>query len=468
MKKERRVTEERYLRWMVGACLVSGLLLAACGGEDDEQPSASDVGMDGSGDAGSDPACEGSENPTNNASCACEGTTREFTEGLCDYACVCETGFWGCTEECTEPVEVMLEWGATPEAAEVEGNGNGVPNPGETWEVTGSVRFANATEGQAVTVQLRSDSTKLGLEEPSTSLSNVGDTAVEFSLPFTIQEAATDGLAPLTVEAFGANGLEVIDETIELTVATIPTAILDFTGDDLVEVTGDGNRFIDAGETWKLTITLRNTGDAAAEDLVVEASSSSSSLTNVEVGEVVGTLNAAGQVEVEVTFEVAAEPTEVAAAIQLSATSSTAATASENVDVTVRPPDTLVLLTTRVEQVPDFGNGDAVANDGELWQVVVEIQNTGGFAVEELSWNLLNYTPTSGGEGSGSEEPPYTDLQFGLAEQPTRIAAGATVELLAQNEVAAGMGNIGRLIISANSSLRRHGPFAFDVNWTRP
>jgi hypothetical protein len=467
MQQERHVTEGRALRWVVGLALVSGLFLGACGG-DDEDASSSDAGMDGSGNGGLDPACEGSENPTNNASCACEGTTREYTDGLCDYACVCETGFWGCTEECTEPVEVTLEWGTTPEAAEVEGNGNGVPNPGETWEVTGTVRFANATESQAVTVQLRSDSTKLGLEEPSTSLSDVGDTGVEFSLPFTIQPSATDGLAPLTVEAFGASGLEVIAETIELTVATIPTAILGFTGDELVEVTGDGNRFIDAGETWKLTITLRNTGDAAAEELVVEASSSSSSLTSVTVGDVVGTLNASGQIEVEVTFAVADEPTEVAAAIQLSATSSTAATASENIDVAVRPPDTLRLVETRVEQVPDFGNGDAVADDGELWQVVVAIENTGGFAVEELSWNLLNYTPTSGGEGSGSGEPPYTDLQFGLAEQPTRIAAGATIELLAQNEVAAGMGNIGRLIISANSSLRRHGPFAFDVNWTRP
>lgn len=467
MKQERRVTEDRALRWMIGACLLCGVWFSACGG-DDEPSAGSDAGLDGSGGGGTDPACEGSENPTNNASCACEGTNRQYVDGLCEYDCACETGFWGCTEVCTEPVEVTLEWGTTPTAAEVDGNGNGVPNPGETWEVTGSVRYANATEGQVVTVQLRSDSTKLGLEEPSTALSNVGDTAVEFTLPFTVQESATDGLAPLTVEAFGATGLEVIDETIELTVATIPTAILDFSGDELVEVTGDGNRFIDAGESWKLTITLRNTGDAAAEDLVVEASSSSSSLTGVEVGDVVNTLNAAGQVEVEVTFAVAAEPTEVAAAIQLSATSSTAATASENVDVTVRPPDTLRLAGTRVEQVPDFGNGDAVANDGELWQVVVEIENTGGFAVEDLSWNLLNYTPTSGGEGSGSEEPPYTDLQFGLAEQPTRIAAGATVALLVQNEVSAGMGAIGRLIISANSSLRRHGPFAFDVNWTRP
>jgi uncharacterized repeat protein (TIGR01451 family) len=462
------------------ASVLGALALGACG-SDDEPTGGSDAGLDGSGTT--DPACEGSAEPQGNAACSCEGESVQSVDDSCTTSCVCSAGFWDCADpSCSEPLVPELEFAGDATLNEVTGNDNGVPNPGETWSVTGSVRILNAGTPEDVTVQLRSISTRLNLEDATVQVTGVGAEAAEYVVEFEIQPSATEGTAPLTVEAFTEGGFDVVSQELVVDVETVPTAVLTLAADDLDEVTGNGDRFVDPGETWTLPVTLRNTGDAAASDIDVEAVPSSGTLTALQTSSAPGTLAAGATATVNVQFTVAAAPTDFEPAISLTATSSNASTASTSAPVAVRPADTLSFVSSVISQIVGAGNDDTVADNDENWQVAITIENTGTVDLQISEWRLNNYfipdlpgegsTDGSGegsAEGSGETEPDYSDLKFTLREgAPSTIEAGAEVTVFAETRIEAEMGNIGRIIVTLQSTLRRHGPFAVDVPLSRP
>lgn len=453
----------------------------ACGDDDPTPPGNNDGSGDGSGDI--DPACEGSASPDANAACSCEGTSAVSVEDLCTTNCTCTGGFWTCGEPtCEEVTEPELMFSGDAGLQEVTGNGNGVPNPGETWSVSGNVIIADATEAQTVTVRLRSLSTKLDVAEASEDLADIGATAVPFTLEFMILPTATEGSAPLTLEAFTAGGFDLIEDELELTVATVPTPVLTFSAGSPTETTGNGDRFLDYGEEWSMPVTLRNTGDAVAEGIAVEATPSGASLTDVSVSGAPATLAATGSAEVLVAFTISDDPSDFSPTLSITATSDNAETISTVEAVTIRPIDTLSFVSSLVEQVEGEGNDDAIADNGEDWQLVITLENTGTAALEITEWRLNNYfIPDLPGDGSGSGdgsgegsgegsggEPDYTDLKFELADgTPTSIPGGSEIEVFATTTIDETMGDIGRVILTVQSSLRRHGPFAVDVPLAR-
>jgi hypothetical protein len=451
-----RLLPDRFL-WMPALLL---LLLQACGGSDDPEPTPDEGSAPIPGDL-----CPADLEPADNESCGCETETRSFQRNACDTTCVCSSGFWACTETCQDPVFPTLTWGLLPQAEEAEGNGNGIPNPGEQWAITGSVRIDNATEGEDVTVQLGTTSTRFLLESARVTLEDVGVADTNFRIPFRIAGTATDGTATLTVEAF-TDGITVLTREVELTVVVIPTPQLALNGETFTEVTGNGDRFRDGGETWRLTTQLENRGNAIAEGIRVEASASSAALTDIAVGTTPSTLNGSGRTDVTVTFTVADQPEEANPTLQVTALASNAATVGINIPVSVRPPDNLRPVSTTLRQVEAGGNDDDIADDGETWEAVFVLENTGAFAINGLTWSLFNY-PTTDPELSPDEDPPYTDFLFELDATVPSLAPGAQATITAITTIEEGFGPLGRVFLRAESSLRPHGPWPFDIELTR-
>lgn len=450
------------------------LALAACAGDPGDPSDATDGGGGGgdvstdAGDGGltdvDDPACRGEVVPTNGDPCDCTGATAEGRVDLCDRTCACAGGFWTCNEVCDRPEVVALEFSDAPSITERTGNGDADVNPGEVWVVTGSLAALNTdADGVDVTVRLATSSGRVDVDGASTSFAGLDAEPATFDLAFEVGEDAVAGTVAITVEAFTDDGFVFTDETVDVDVVELDAPSLAFSRTRLNEVEGDGNSLIDAGETWAVTAVLSNNGTVAAEGIEVTGSVSSAALTLTTTEAVeVGVLGPAASQEVRIDVRVADDPGELLPVVQLAATATNATTITEPVEVQVRPPDTLVLDEATVGQADGGGNDDELADNGETWEVVLSVSNSGSFDIEGFEWSVRNYV------SGPDEEPVFTDLGFTIASSPDRLTGGASGEVVLEATMSDETGVSGRVLVTARSDVRQHAPLVYEVTLPRP
>jgi hypothetical protein len=473
------------MRALVRYPLLGSLLclpLAVGCGDSDDPPSGStpDTGeSDGLDSPDVEPvACDPMLVPADGDTCDCEGGSTSNRDGLCDRTCVCTNGFFVCEDDCGTAEPVTLRWVTPPALVEVDGNGDRDVNPGEVWALEGTVVLANAETPVSTTVRATTASGRISLPDDPLSFPELDAAPEDFVIEFDVNANATAGPVVITVEAF-TDGFQLIEHRVTFEVVELDRPVLSFVSDRLVEVVGDGNPVVDAGETWKVIATLRNGGSAAAEGVVLTAAPSSSSLTVVGDPVNVGVLSAGASREIEVTFEVSATPADLTPAIDLAATASNAGTATRVVPVSVRPPDTLRFdEDITFSQVEGEGNNDEFTDEGEVWELVFPVRNAGTFTIPGLEFTLRNYaTPidpvtgepiTDPESGLPIDDPAVTDLGFVLEDAPASLAASEESELRAVVEIPAGDATQGRILITPRSSIRQHAPFAYDIVLPRP
>ncbi len=501
----------------------AALVLAACANDPGDEPRDTGGSADGSGDAGADvgadaspdiaspdagpdPACEGEFVPFDGDPCDCEGTDVEGTEGLCTRTCTCDGGLWACDETCDEPDPLVLRWVEEPALAEVTGDGDNAVEPGERWAVEGSIAADNGPDG-GITVDLRLDSLsgKVSLTDSAATLDGVDGNGTGFTLPF-------------DVEAFTSNGLASLDYTVTVEIAGVTRAELRIDEDDLVEIEGDGNRFVDPGERWALDIVIVNEGNAPATGVSFVASSGSDAVFVDTPSGDLGELAPEASASVRIELTVAAAPADLAPVITVTATSSDDAVvpAERAFTFDIEALDTLVWDREgpSIRQAAGQGNDDDFADPGETWEAVIPISNSGTVAISGLSVSVTNFeTPRCGVDtdcgasgvnrcddltpnattcaddedcgpigvcgiglcevGSctfscadgdpclvGScvdgwcEAPVYRSAGFRLASAPDELAAGADAEVIASVTLDASTPDLARVFFSATSDVR--------------
>lgn len=443
--------------WCLALALGLAASVGACGSDDPGGDADTSPDTDGSGEI---PVCESDFVPVQFDPCACEGGTFEGTDGLCTRVCLCANGLYDCEETCDEPPVLTLEWATGPTLVEVTGNGDRAVNPGETWAIEGALAARNTPEGGvAVTLRAATSSAKVQLEDAEVSYSALGEAAQEFSIPIVVRQNAAPGPVVIDIEAF-TTGFELIEQTVELEIVEGERALLTLSGVALEQVDPpDGaNNVIDAGETWRITAVITNTGLLAAEGVSATASASSESLALTTTTADVGILAPSGTRVVSFPFAVAAEPTDLIPTVQLAVTADNAPLVTTVQEVQIRPPDTLTAdlgAATFVEA--EGGNDDGVQDEGETWILTIPVSNGGNFALESLTWRLQNY------ESADGEDPFYVFLGFELGASPTRLAPRGNSQVTATVTIPAGGLGLGRLLFSATSMQRQHAPFAYVV-----
>lgn len=514
----------------------AALALAACANDPGDEPRDTGGSADGSGDAGADagtdvgtdagspdsapdPACEGEIVPFDGDPCDCEGADVDGTDGLCTRACSCDGGFWACDETCDEPDPLVLRWVDEPALAEVTGNGDAAVEPGERWAVEGSIAADNGPDG-GITVDLRLDSLsgKVSLTDSAATLDGVDAAGADFSLPFDVDDDASEGSVALDVEAFTTNGLASLNDTVTVEIAGITRGELRVDEDDLVELEGDGNRFVDPGERWALDITIVNEGNAVASGVSFAATTDSAALIVDTTSGDVGDLAADASSAVRIELTIAAAPADLAPVVTVTATSTDAGVAPAELDVSVdiEALDTLVWHRDElsIRQAAGAGNDDAVADPGETWEAVVPVSNSGTVAITGLSVSVTNFetphcgvdtdcgasgvnrcdeltpnaTTCAGDEDCGPigvcgiglcevgscafscadgdpclvgtcvegwcEAPVYRSAGFRLSSAPDELAPGANAEVVAAVTLDASTPDLARVFFSATSDVR--------------
>jgi len=456
---------------------IYALSISACGGDDGEPSDQTDIEVDANDDVlpdSTDPACLGELFPAEGDICDCPDVQVDDNDDVCDRACTCEaSGFWVCALDCIDPSGVALEWDVRPELVEIDGNGDRDVNPGERWAIEGNVRVEGSQDPIDVTVKATTGSARISFgDDDSVTLSDVGSDGVDFSLPFNVSNTANPGPVVVNVEAFD-DGFLIISETLTIDIVDLDRPQLVWTPPTLSEVEGDGNTVVDPGETWRVTATLRNNGAAPAEGVSVMASPSSAALTIEDATVNVGILGGGAERDVEFVFVVSDDPSVLTPSIQLAATSTNAPTVTANLPTQIRPADTLTLSSSELRQVEGEGNDDEFADPGELWELVLTIENQGSFDVPDIVWSLINYefVPFEDEEEEEEEdaEVEYVDQGFELQDDlPTVITAGSTITVAATATVGDSPELPGRVLVNLRSSLRQHGLIAVDIHFPRP
>lgn len=458
-----------------------GLLFAACGGSDDDDPNppGTDTG-ESDVDEDVDPiACELDEVPADGDTCDCEGGTVSGREGLCDRTCVCTNGFFVCEDDCSTPQGIELVWSVAPTLVEVEGNGDRDVNPGELWAIEGAVAANNAPNGVDTSLRATSASGRIVLDDEALRFSALGAEGEAFSLPVAINANATAGPVVVRVEAF-TDGFEIIQQQVEFSVVELDRPVLAISDDRLEEVDGDGNPVVDAGESWQVILTVRNSGSAPAEGVNLTAAASSTTLALTTTTFSLGTVSPGATRQVEVPFTVAASPTDLTPTIDFAMSATGATTATRVVSVPVRPPDTLRFVVDEFvfQQAEGGGNGDTFADVGETWELLMPVENIGSFTISGLEFTLRNYeTPldpetgepiTDPETGLPLDDPAISDFGFELDSAPSSLLGGRDGELRAVVEIPEGDEVNGRVLVTPRSDIRQHAPIAHDILLVRP
>ncbi|MCB9519535.1 MAG: hypothetical protein H6698_02785 [Myxococcales bacterium] len=427
--------------------------VAACGGETSDPTDSAgsdDAASDTSGDVA---VCDTTEAPADGDVCDCEAQTYAGRIDTCDRSCLCEFGFWACTDDCDEVLPLALSWSSGPAIEELDGDGDAEVNPGETWRVVGSVAAANApAAGAPTTVRVGSDAASVSIDAGTYEIEALTDEPQEFAIAFTVEDRATAGEVVLQVEAF--SGFATLSD--ELTVTVVPAALPVLTWDDLEVLDAEGATAlrIEAGDELLVTGVLSNEGTVAAEGVSVSLSSSSSSLATPDE-QSVGVLAAGATRVVEFAVTVAASPGDLAPQLTFVADADNAELATALYDVTIYPPDTLSVVEHTWRNI-----------DGLNWELVVTLQNTGRFALPGLEWRRVDYVSPPLPEGDPNRDDPFYATALGIGEPtgPGSLAAGATTEVTLPLTISAETPAIGRVLLRVTSDLRNHGPFALDVS----
>lgn len=455
--------------------LVLAFALGACSGDDGTEPT-SDTGADASdsssdGGDGDVASCPDDPVPLDGDTCDCEGDRFAGRVGLCDRECLCEFGFWTCTEECDDPEVLRIELGADPQVDEQSGNGDAAINPGETWSVTGTVRALNAgEEGVDTTVRLTSDSLWVEVDGASESLAGLGDEAVEFALEFEVSASAPGGTVNVTLEAY--SGFATTSTPIEIEIVPAQIPVLAIEDVRVLDDAGGPTVRIQAGDAIRVAGVVRNTGAVAAQGVALSGSPSSASLSTPSDA-TLGTIAPGGRSNFELEIDVAADPSELSPVLTLAATADNATTTTREQTVAIYPPDTLAVT------------GSSWSGTGPSFELVVSVRNTGRFALEALTWSRINYAsppipdtppdppqctverPCPDGfvctDSACVEDPFYESMELGDPTGPGTLAPGATGEVQIPLTVTGATPAIGRVLLRASSRNRSHGPYLIDL-----
>lgn len=460
---------------LLALALALGAVACSDDGGDGGGSDVADTGNTDTADSGADTEiveCPDDPAPLDGDPCDCEGDDFEGRVGLCDRSCLCEFGFWSCTEECDTPDVLALELGDSPTVDEQTGNGDAVINPGEVWSITGSVRALNAPEeGADTNIRLTSDSIHVDVEDASDEADALGDEPVEFTLPFEVSDVAPGGTVTLTLEAY--SGFASVEDEIEIEIVPAQIPVLEFDDIEVLDEFGSPAVRVEAGDAIIVSAVLRNTGAVAAEGVSVSGSPSSTTLTTPD-DVAVGVLAAAsGERTIELTMTVSDDPSELAPVVTLAATADNATTLTEDVTVTVYPPDSVEVL------------GHEWDTSGDDLVLVIDVQNTGRFDLPGLSWSRVNYAsppvpveppdpphcavPGDCPDGftctnqACVEDPLYESLDIGEPTGPASMLAGAEGEVRMTLEVTEDTPRFGRVLLRASSDARSHGPFPLEL-----
>lgn len=147
--------------------------------------------------------------------------------------------------------------------------------------------------------------------------------------------------------------------------------------DDAGSSIGNGNSFIDAGETIEFFLTVKNYGDSTANNITVEISSDDPLVTILDNSQTFGTIESQGTAtgNAGFVFQVSDEA-ESGHAIQLNLNISDdeANNWSDRIKVQVQMPD-LIIFQQIASEVQ--GNGDDKIDAGETFNLTIDLENPG-------------------------------------------------------------------------------------------
>ena len=217
---------------------------------------------------------------------------------------------------------------------------------------------------------------------------------------FRATDAAGNATIDFTTESAGSilvvvTGLNVARHQGHINVNPSTAAYVNFDGlvvdDDLFGGSfGNGDGFVDAGETIDFTLSLKNTGSLPSDSVSFVLRSDNPSVTVLdsigEVGVISGGGMRAAADHVRVALDLAL-PDGAVAAFQLEMRDASGGLWIDHFERVVRAP-VLNALRLRVDDSPPLGNGDGVIDPNEEFRLHYELKNYGTGKVSSLVGEL--------------------------------------------------------------------------------
>ena len=308
------------------------------------------------------------------------------------------------------------------------GNGDGVPNSGETLELTLSVVNRATSGSPAGTATLTSGSPLATVTQGTTTLLALaaGATGVAGSA-FTIElsnEAEDHREIPLTVTITAGNTW---NEPAFLTVQGAKTELMQMAIDDALG--GNGNGILEPGETADVSLSLVNLGQGAMRGLAALLRPGSGGVAVQDSTEEIGAL-AAGAITTAAAFRISVAPDSTPAA-RLLLSDATGTFFSRAVDfVPPAPPDSLwttnspssITLSWRPPASTDIAGYYVLrssSSSGPFERINDEMDRMGYFKDEGLPALTRYYYQIATVDSSGNHSP-YSYMIAGVTSVPLK------------------------------------------------
>lgn len=150
-----------------------------------------------------------------------------------------------------------------------EPSGNNALDPNETGTLTLTIKNDGDAEAKDVVVRLSAATAVPGITFPSTK--SVGSISSKGSLPVRMEIAASENVKSqdltLSLEALDANGVRSEATAVRIPVRSLAPAMLSSTVEFLEP---SGNKFLDAGETATVMVTVYNSGSTTAKGVIAK------------------------------------------------------------------------------------------------------------------------------------------------------------------------------------------------------
>ena len=260
------------------------------------------------------------------------------------------------------------------------GNGNGIPENGETIELTAFVK--NNGVGRAIKVDLCIASINSGVEvtRKQTEIAQIlpGQT-MSGKLAFAIPRTYSGGDIRVALKASDVRGASDGVKQLALNVNTIgPVLAYSYNITDR-----NGNGFVENGETCELEILITNKGQMEARRISIKVDSAdlSFSRNRVELGRL-ETDSANIPIRFSFTVPRTLEKESVGVEVQLTQAEFPGLTENINVPIKVSRPEFAI-----THQILD-PNGNGVIEQGESVELVVRVKNTGQLDAADVNLSI--------------------------------------------------------------------------------
>jgi len=176
----------------------------------------------------------------------------------------------GTSDYCLSPFEVI----------EYDGDGDNFVDAGETWYAKISVKNNGSANGQSVIVFLDSYDPYISFYQSSSyrdigygtiNVNTISTSSQSSYWRFTISDTTPIGYVVLNVTITDNSGLE---KYFYPNINIIGKSDFNVSNFEVIEYDGDGNNFIDVGETWYANISVKNIGSANGHGVIVLLDSS--------------------------------------------------------------------------------------------------------------------------------------------------------------------------------------------------